>query len=114
MSSTIGFQKMGRKLDMEKDDGFTLHLLERDSQVGNVTSHNVIDAIDHSKRVILVISTYVWGYFEFYHKKFHQLTYKSYKLKVLLNVFLLSLCLLIVLVPVSKCIKCAFFFEEIL
>ena len=28
MSSTIGFRRMGRKLDMEKDDKFTLHLLE--------------------------------------------------------------------------------------
>ena len=48
---------MGRKLDMEKDDGFTLHLLERDSQVGNVMSHNVVDAIDQSKRVIIILST---------------------------------------------------------
>ena len=47
---------MGRKLDMEKEDGFTLHLLERDSQVGAVTSRNVINAIDHSKRVILILS----------------------------------------------------------
>ena len=56
MSSTIGFRRMGRKLDMEKDHGFTLHLLERDSQVGNVTSHNVVDAIDHSKRVVIILS----------------------------------------------------------
>ena len=56
MSSTIGFKRMGRKLDMEKDDKFTLHLLERDSQVGNVTGHNVVDAIDHSKRVIIILS----------------------------------------------------------
>ena len=49
---------MGRKLDMEKEDGFTLHLLERDdSQVGAVTSHNIINAIHHSKRVILILST---------------------------------------------------------
>ena len=47
---------MGRKLDLEKDDRFTLHLLERDSQVGNVTSHNVVDAIDHSRRVIIILS----------------------------------------------------------
>ena len=59
MSSTIGFQRMGRKLDMEKDDRFTLHLLDRDSQVGNITSHNVVDAIDHSKRVIIILSRYV-------------------------------------------------------
>ena len=57
MSSTIGFRRMGRKLDMEKDDGFMLHLLERDSQAGNVTSHNVVDAIDHSKRVVIILST---------------------------------------------------------
>ena len=50
---------MGRKLDMEKDDGLTLHLLERDSQVGAVTSRNIINAIDHSKRVILVLSRYM-------------------------------------------------------
>ena len=56
MSSTIGFRRMGRKLDMEKDDGFTLHLLERDSHVGGVTSHNVVGAIDHSKRVIIILS----------------------------------------------------------
>ena len=56
MSSTIGFRRMGRKLDMEKDDGFTFHLLERDSQAGNITSHNVIDAIDHSKRVVIILS----------------------------------------------------------
>ena len=56
MSSTIGFKQMGRKLDMEKDDGFTLHLLERDSRVASVTSHNVVDAIDHSKRVIIILS----------------------------------------------------------
>ena len=56
MSSTIGFKRMGRKLDMEKDDGFTLHLLPRDSRVGGVTSHNVTDAIDHSKRVIIILS----------------------------------------------------------
>ena len=56
MSSTIGFKRMGRKLDMEKDDGFTLHLLERDSQGANVTSHNVVHAIDHSKRVIIILS----------------------------------------------------------
>ena len=56
MSSTIGFRRMGRKLDMEKDNGFTLHLLERDSQVGNVTSHNVVEAIDHSKRVVIILS----------------------------------------------------------
>ena len=56
MSSTIGFKRMGRKLDMEKDDKFTLHLLERDSQVGNVTSHNVVEAIDHSKRVVIILS----------------------------------------------------------
>ena len=74
MSSTTGFQKMGRKLDMEKDDGFTLHLLKRDSQVGNVTSHNVINAIDHSKRVIIVLSMYVWEYFNIYHQRFYQLT----------------------------------------
>ena len=57
MSSTIGFKRMGRKLDMEKDDRFTLHLLQRDSIAGNVTSHNVVDAIDHSKRVIIILST---------------------------------------------------------
>ena len=57
MTSTIGFRKMGRKLDLEKNDRLTLHLLERDSQVGNVTSHNVVDAIDHSKRVIIILST---------------------------------------------------------
>ena len=56
MSSTIGFQRMGRKLDLEKIERFTFHLLERDSMVGNVTSHNVIDAIDHSKRVVIVLS----------------------------------------------------------
>ena len=56
MSSKIGFKRMGRKLDMEKDDGFTLHLLERDSQVGNVTSHKLVDAIDHSKRVVIILS----------------------------------------------------------
>ena len=56
MSSTIGFKRMGRKFDMEKDDGFTFHLLERDSQAGKITSHNVIDAIDHSKRVVIILS----------------------------------------------------------
>ena len=56
MSSTIGFKRMGRKLDMEKNDGFTFHLLDRDSQVGNVTSHNVVHAIEHSKRVIIILS----------------------------------------------------------
>ena len=49
MSNTIGLRRMGRKLDLEKDERFTFHLLERDSQVGNVTAHNVVDAIDHSK-----------------------------------------------------------------
>ena len=56
MSSTIGFRRMGRKLDMEKDDGLTLYLLQRDSISGIVTSHNVVDAIDHSKRVIIILS----------------------------------------------------------
>ena len=56
MSSTIGFRRMGRKLDMEKDDSLTLHLLERDSQAGNVRSHNVVEAIDRSKRVIIILS----------------------------------------------------------
>ena len=59
MSSTIGFKRMGRKLDFEKDDKFTFHLLERDSQVGNVTSHNVIHAIEKSKRVVFILSTCV-------------------------------------------------------
>ena len=57
MSSTIGFKRMGRKLDMEKDDRFTLHLLQRDSLGANTMSHNVVDAIDHSKRVIIILST---------------------------------------------------------
>ena len=56
MTSTIGFRKMGRKLDLEKDDRFTFHLLERDSQVGNVTAQNVVDAIEYSKRVIIILS----------------------------------------------------------
>ena len=56
MSSTIGFQRMGRKLDLEKKERFTFHLLERDSIAGNVTSHNVVDAVDHSKRVIIILS----------------------------------------------------------
>ena len=56
MSSTIGLRRIGRKLDMEKKDGFTLHLLQRDSMPGNITSHNIIDAIDHSKRVVIILS----------------------------------------------------------
>ena len=59
MTSTIGFRRMGRKLDLEKDEGFKFHLLERDSQLGNVTAYNVVDAIDNSMRVIIVLSTCV-------------------------------------------------------
>ena len=56
MSSTIGFRRMGRKLDMEKEDGFTLHLLLRDPLVGGTMSQDVVHAIDHSKRVIIILS----------------------------------------------------------
>ena len=56
MTSTMGKPKMGRKLDLEKDEQFTFHLLDRDSQVGNVTAQNVVDAIDFSKRVIIILS----------------------------------------------------------
>ena len=35
---------------------FLLHLLPRDSHVGGVTSHNVVGAIDHSKRVNIILS----------------------------------------------------------
>ena len=56
MTSTIGLPHMGRKLDLEKGERFTFHLLERDSQVGNVTAQKVIDAIYHSKRVIIILS----------------------------------------------------------
>ena len=47
---------MGRKLDLEKDERFTFHLLQRDSQVGNVTAQNVVDAIKYSKRVVINLS----------------------------------------------------------
>ena len=56
MTSTIGLRRMGRKLDLEKDEMLTLHLLPRDSQVGNVTAQNVVDAIEYSKRVIIILS----------------------------------------------------------
>ena len=56
MTGTMGLRRMGRKLDLERDERFTFHLLQRDSQVGNVEAHNVVDAIDHSKRVIIMLS----------------------------------------------------------
>ena len=57
MTGTMGLRRMGRKLDLERDERFTFHLLDRDSQVGNVKARNVVDAIDHSKRVIIILST---------------------------------------------------------
>ena len=56
MTGTMGCQRMGRKLDLERDERFTFHLLQRDSKVGNVEADNVVDAIDHSKRVIIILS----------------------------------------------------------
>ena len=56
MSSTIGFQRMGRKLDLEKKERFTFHLLLRDERPGGVQSRNIVDAIDHSKRVVIILS----------------------------------------------------------
>ena len=57
MASTIGFRRMGRKLDLEKDDRFTLHLLQRDSPPGVLKSSTITDPINHSKRVIIILST---------------------------------------------------------
>ena len=56
MTGTMGLRRMGRKLDFEREERFTFHLLQRDSQVGNVEGHNVVEAIDHSKRVIVILS----------------------------------------------------------
>ena len=47
---------MGPKSDMEREERLTFHILQRDSQVGNVEARNVIDAIDHSKRVVIILS----------------------------------------------------------
>ena len=63
MSSTMGFQRMGRKLDLEKKERFTFHLLLRDETPGGVQSRNIVDAIDHSKRVVIILSAYVSSYF---------------------------------------------------
>ena len=57
MSNSLKLRRMGRKLDLERDERFTFHLLQADSQVGNIEAHNVVDAIDHSKRVIFILST---------------------------------------------------------
>ena len=56
ISNTMGLRKMGRKLDLEREERFTFHLLDRDSQVGKVEAHNVVDAIEFSKRVIIILS----------------------------------------------------------
>ena len=48
--------KMGAKSDMEREERLTFHILQRDSQVGNVEARNVVDAIDHSKKVIIILS----------------------------------------------------------
>ena len=47
---------MGPKSDMEREERLTFHILQRDSQVGNVEAINVIDAINYSKRVIIILS----------------------------------------------------------
>ena len=47
---------MAAKSDMEREERLTFHILQRDSQVGNVTAHNVVDAIEYSKRVIIILS----------------------------------------------------------
>ena len=56
MTGTMGQKRMGRKLDLERDERFTFHLLDRDSHPSNTMAHNVVDAIDHSKRVIIILS----------------------------------------------------------
>ena len=56
ITGTMGSGRPGRKLDLERDERLTFHLLQRDSQVGNVEAKNVVDAIDHSKRVVIILS----------------------------------------------------------
>ena len=56
ITGTMGSGRLGRKLDLERDDRLTFHLLDRDSNPSNTMAHNVVDAIDHSKRVIIILS----------------------------------------------------------
>ena len=57
ITGTMGSGRLGRKLDLEREERFTFHLLDRDSNPSNTMAHNVVDAIDHSKRVIIILST---------------------------------------------------------
>ena len=56
ISNTLRLRRMGRKLDLERNERFTFHLLDRDSNPANTMAYNVVDAIDHSKRVIIILS----------------------------------------------------------
>ena len=56
MASTVGRKKMGWKLDMEKEDGFKLMLHERDFVAGTTIRRNIINAIEQSRRMIVILS----------------------------------------------------------
>ena len=56
ITGTMGLGRLGRKLDLEREERLTFHLLQRDSIASNTMAHNVVDAIDHSKRVIIILS----------------------------------------------------------
>ena len=59
MSSTVGKKKMGWKFDMEKEHGFKLMLHERDFVAGMTIRRNIINAIEHSRRMIVILSRLV-------------------------------------------------------
>ena len=56
MSSTKGQKKMGWRFDMEKENGFKLMLHERDFRAGTTIRANIAHAIEHSRRVIVILS----------------------------------------------------------
>ena len=59
MSSTVGKKRMGWKFDMEKEHGFKLMLHERDFVAGMTIRRNIINAIEHSRRMIVILSRLV-------------------------------------------------------
>ena len=58
MASTVGNKKMGWRFDMEKEDGFKLMLHERDFVAGATIRKNIMDGIEQSRRMIVILSRY--------------------------------------------------------
>ena len=56
MTSTKGQSKMGWRFDMEKEEGFRLMMHERDFKAGTTIRSNIIHAIEHSRRMIVILS----------------------------------------------------------